>query len=219
MRALVVLCALGLLAGAAEAHRARMWGADLEPFVSYATQGVESPEGGRTSQIAVGAGARAFFGLPAVQLAASLDLDLGLEVPAGFVYGLHLLPVGIGLPFGERGALGVAAGGGFSGASPRLPFAGELDVEAFFGLDLGTWLRVHGSARGAWTSADQRDGGAPDAAWLDELDLRLGVAVGRREHDWGMSYSDGTCVSVELREQAGERMLGILLSLAVSMAQ
>jgi hypothetical protein len=213
MRRLVVLA---LLAAAAPARADWMAGGDVDPTIRYATQAAEDP-GDRVHQLGLGVGAHALFGSTPGYLTAVLDLEVGAEAP-GFVYGLHLLPLGVGLGFGERSYLGVAAGGGLSGVATRVPFAGELDAEAFLAVDLGSWLRLRASARAAWVSGDARDDGAPSIGFADELELRLALAVAERSHEWGMSWSDGTSVGVTWREQLGERYLGVSLALDIGLA-
>ena len=181
------------------------WEADLDLSARYATD-----RDLEVHQTTGRADLRGLAGVHHVGLAASLDVELGFEVPAGFVYGFHLLPFGLGVRLWDRAALGVVTGGGVGGTIDRLPFAWELPVQAFLEVDLGAHVRLLAGARATWTAG--RAEGALDAGWTDEAELGAGLAFGTRHGEYGTLWSDGTYVGVALREQAGERFLGVVLA-------
>jgi hypothetical protein len=203
MRRMLVLAIL-LVARAAHADTFH-WQADLDLSARYATD-AELDVHQTTGRVDL----RGLAGVHHVGLAGGIDVELGFEVPAGFVYGFHLLPLGLGVRLWDRAALGVLAGAGVGGTIARLPFAWELPVQAFVELDLGGYVRLLGGARATWTGG--RDAGAVDVGWTDEAELGLGLAFGARHDEYGTLWSDGTYVGVALCEQAGERFFGMVLA-------
>jgi hypothetical protein len=157
-------------------------------------------------------------GMPWLLFGAGVDTELGFEVPGGFVYGFHVLPVGLGLrPFGGRNLLGVMAGAGLGGAIDRVPFAWELPVEAFLELDLGRHVRVHLGARATWTPGTaSREDGAASAEFTDQLDLRGGLSFGTRADDHYARWGDFDYFGVVYREQQGETFVGLVVALSIA---
>lgn len=159
---------------------------------------------------------RGFYGVR-FAVAAEFGFEIGAEVPGGFPYAVRLAPLGGAIRFGGRGWLGVVAGLGTSGVIDRVPIGLELPVTTFAAFDLGEWIRVSGRARGAWvpTTARRQDG-SQSLSFVDELDVEVGVAIGKREFQHRSVFSDGTYVGVFVREQLGERFVGISIALAMS---
>lgn len=147
------------------------------------------------------------------------DLHAGTTVPVGFAYQVDLRPIGVAVRLGDTGALGVSLGVGAAGAVGTLDDAVEVPALALLELPLGARLRLVGRARAAWlAAAPRRTGGAPSAAWTDELDAWLGVRVGRRYRDHGFPSGNGTIVGVAYREREGARMVGVVLAYGIDLA-
>lgn len=166
-----------------------------------------------------GVAARALVGKK-VHYAAAIDFEVGFEVPGGFAYGFHLLPVGLGFRLGKRGLVGVAGGVGLGGVIDRVPFGGEFPVDAFLEFDLGKHVRFHSGARATWVAGSAaRDGGIVFAdlhGLADELDLRAGLSFGTRESEYGYSWGDFTYFGITWREQVGERIVGVCIALSIA---
>lgn len=210
-----------VLAPASTAHADwRSWrgAAGIDFFARAGTTEPPPEEADRVYQGAAGVALRAVTGKKYLLLAVGADFELGAEVPADFVYGLHILPLGLAVPLGSRSYLGVMAGGGFGGGIERVPFAWELPVEAFAELDLGAHVRVHLGARATWTPGDDRRGLGDRLVDVgDQLDLRAGFSFGTRHEQYRASWGDFTYVGAFLREQGGERIVGAVLALAIGM--
>ncbi len=221
--ALAVTLAVVALTGVPRSARADdwrsfEWALGFEMSARYATQ-PEAPgsEGDRVHQGGFGLAARALGGKSWLLVGLGVDLDLGFEVPGGFVYAFHLLPVGVGVRLGGRNMLGVIAGGGLGGTIDRVPFAWELPVEAFLELDLGRRVRLHTGARATWTpGTEAREDGAASASFTDQLDLRLGLSFGRRADDHYARWGDYDYVGLVLREQQHDRYLGLVIALSIA---
>lgn len=159
---------------------------------------------------------RALYG-ERLALAAGAGFELGAEVPGGFAYAVRLEPIGGALRLGGRGWIGVTAGIGGSGVIDRVPLGLELPVTGFAAFDLGRWIRLSSRLRVAWVpTSERRDGGSRAVDQVDELDLEVGVAVGRRAREWRSVFSDGTYLGVFAREQVGKRVVGVTLAIAIS---
>lgn len=147
------------------------------------------------------------------------ELHAGATVPVGFAYQVDLRPIGLAVRLGATGALGVSLGVGAAGAIGTLDAGVEVPALALLELPLGARLRLVGRARAVWlAAAPRRAGGAPSAAWTDELDAWLGVRLGRRYHDHGFPSGNGTLVGVGYREREGARMIGVVLAYGVDLA-
>jgi hypothetical protein len=150
-------------------------------------------------------------------LAVGAGFEVGAEIPGGFAYALRLEPIGGALRFGGRGWIGVTAGVGGSGVIDRVPIGLELPVTGFAALDLGDWIRLQSKLRVAWIpTSDRRDGGSRAAEEVDEIDFEAGIAIGHRESEYRALFSDGTYLGVFVREQLGQRIVGLSLALAIS---
>ncbi|MBL8619706.1 MAG: hypothetical protein JNK64_00350 [Myxococcales bacterium] len=148
-----------------------------------------------------------------------IDLHAGATVPAGFAYQVDLRPIGVAVRLGATGALGLSLGVGAAGAVGTIDDGVEVPALALLELPLGARLRLVGRARAVWlAAAPRRAGGAPSAAWTDELDAWLGVRLGRRYHDHGFPSGNGTLLGVAYREREGARMVGVVLAYGVDLA-
>ncbi|MBP6848131.1 MAG: hypothetical protein KA201_30505 [Kofleriaceae bacterium] len=148
-----------------------------------------------------------------------VDLHAGATVPVGFAYQVDLRPLGVAVRLGATGALGVSVGVGATGAVGTLDDGVELPALALLEVPLGARLRLVGRARAVWlAAAPRRAGGAPSAAWADELDAWVAVRLGRRYRDHGFPSGNGTLLGVAYREREGARMLGVVLAYGVDLA-
>jgi hypothetical protein len=222
MKVLVVVATLCGLAGTAEAQnfdfwRNIQWAVDLDLSATYAGNledwDVDGAE--KLHHVAGNIDLRGLGGKSWWALAAQLDVEVGFEIPGAFVYGMHFSPLGFAVRFGERSYLGVVGGVGFGHVTGRVPFAMEMPVDAFLGLDLGSWIRFEAMARAIYTpGCELREKGSETFTFADEAELRVGFAIGKREHDFGTAWSDGTYVGFFAKEQGGGRIIGIMVSLS-----
>ena len=179
---------------------------------ALAADGAAAGEAERVETLTFNESVRAVAGKGAVGVAAAVSLRLGGARPAGFVYDLSLLPVGLGLSLGQRTRLGVVAGAGLSGVTGSLPFGWTFPVEGFAETSLGDHVRV-----AAWAEvtevagAGAREGGAADAPWGDELALGATLRWDRRRDRWGMTGGNGYQVGAVVRERAGLTWWGVVL--------
>lgn len=217
----MVLALVGLLVSVsprsvhADDWRDFSWEVDLDMSTHYVSN-VDRWKDTGTTKLHQGVGRLDLRGLAAkhrLGIAGKVDLELGGEVPGGFVYGFHLMPLGASVHLSGRTAIGIMGGLGFSGVVNRVPIAFELPVEGFVEVDLGRWVRLLVNARATWTPGrDARQDGAIDVGWTDEAEAGLGLVVGLRHHEYDALWSDGTYVGVMIREQEGIRLIGIVLS-------
>jgi hypothetical protein len=165
------------------------------------------------------AGARlhGFFGGRHVIYHAALELAAGATTrAAGFAYDVALLPVGVGLRFGEDQLVAVAAGVGASGATQQWPAAATFPVEAIAEFQLGSHVRLLARGRAIWTAgAVERAHGARLA---DELDGIVAVRVGRRFHEYGFASGNGYFVGAAYRELEGSRFIGGVIGYSIDLA-
>ncbi len=179
-------------------------GAEVDPATServYATSGH--------------ADLRALYG-HTLTAAADFGFEVGAEVPGGFAYGVRLQPIGGAIRFGDRGWIGVVAGIGGSGVTGRVPIALELPVTSFVAFDLGKWIRVSSRLRSTWVAtSDARADGSRATDIVDEIDFEAGIAIGKRENKFRSAYSDGTYVGVFVRDQVGQRVVGVSIAIAM----
>jgi hypothetical protein len=125
----------------------------------------------------------------------------------GLLYGTSVR-VGFGVATARLRA-GVHAGAGLSGALwGDLPFSFELPAEVAAAYVLSPGVRLAATARAAWVTADEREGGAPSASFADELRATAGVQLGRLEYDIS-DRGQGFYLGLDLREQRGTRSVGI----------
>ena len=213
------MAALAALAGAGEARADRFGGVAWAQYeASYVHR--RSGEHERAGD-GVGLGGlriRGLVGKGAIGYLAGLELHAGMTWPAGFAYQVDLFPIGVGLRLGERGALGLAAGVGASGATGTMDDAAELPVEASLELGLGSRLRLQARGRAVWLgNADARQHGAPsfDRAGVDELDGTIALRVGRSYREHGLPSGNGTFVGVTYREREGATFLGAMIGYGV----
>jgi hypothetical protein len=121
----VVLAVVLVGAFAARAEARDFWSGwaaagGFELSTEYATS--QQGTAARVHHVSFGETGRAVAGKP-FGLAIALDARLGFEVPGAFVYRFQLSPLGLGVPLGLRGYLGVTLGVGPDGAVDRVPFA------------------------------------------------------------------------------------------------
>lgn len=179
---------------------------------SFAVDAGAPGEAERIETLTFGEAVRAVGGKGPVGVAAAVSLRLGGARPAGFVYDLSLLPVGLGVSLGQRTRLAVVVGAGLSGVTGSLPFAWTFPVEGFAETSLGDHVRL-----AAWAEvtevvgAEARVGGAPDAPWGDELALGATLRWDRRRDRWGMSGGNGYEVGAVVRERTGLTWWGLVL--------
>jgi hypothetical protein len=190
------------------------WAVSLDLSSRWASNLADDARAEDVHQGAGGIDLKGLGGRSSLALAAAIDVELGFEVPGGFVYGFHLLPIGVGARLTGRNVIGIVTGGGFGGTVDRVPFAWELPVEAFVELDLGRFVRFLASARMTFTpGTGERDDGAPSIDFADEAELAVGLAFGERYDQYDTRWSDGTYVGFFAREQQGAAILGVTISI------
>ena len=217
---MLLLLAFLLLARDAHADEG-YWQVDLGMAARYAgnLEAFDDGADARVHQTSGRVDLRGLWGLHHVGVAAGMDVELGFEVPGGFVYGFHLLPLGRVVRLWGRAALGVMTGAGLGGVVDRVPFAWELPLHGFVEVDLGSHVRLLGTARATYTpGTGSREDGAVDASWTDEAELGQGLAFGGRHLDYDSVWSDGTYVGVFAREQLGGQLVGLVLSVNLNAA-
>ncbi len=215
----IALLASGCAAAAERVDWRRWrWAVDLDLDARWSSNVVEDRDG--APSLHQGAGSidlRGLAGKGVIAFAGAVDTEIGFEVPGDFLYGLRLQPLGVALHVGDRTYLGLMGGAGFSGTVDRVPFAAEFPVSAFLAFDLGRWVRVAAAARATWIAgAGERQDGSRTIDWVDEAELRVGFAIGRRQREYQAVWSDGTYVGFFAREQGGGRVLGIVIGVAMN---
>jgi hypothetical protein len=143
-----------------------------------------------------------------------LSVGGGLEVGyafGGLLYGTSLR-VGYGVS-STRLRAGINAGAGLSGAAwGDVPFAFELPVDVAVGYTLSPTVRLAATGRASWVTASERDGGAPDASFADELRVTAGVQLGAFDYRIA-DHGQGFYLGLDMRELVGTRSVGITIGL------
>lgn len=141
------------------------------------------------------------------------DIAIGGQIGkhSGFAYDVGVLPLGIGVRFGDDSFVALDTGLAAMGATGSLddamllPF--QLEVEA------GTTYHVMGRARvSAVFGADGRTNGAPSLPIGDELEAMLGMRIGKSEN---MRVPMGYFLGVAYKEMQGTRYVGLSLGYAI----
>jgi len=144
-------------------------------------------------------------------LAGAIDLELGFAAPAGFVHGIHIQPLGVGLVLGRMGVLAVSAGAGVGGITARVPTALEVPASARLAFDATDHVRLLVDARILWAFAKVREDGAPYAPFGDEMRLGIGARIG---HIWSQGRAvdgGGYFFRLEHTERLGSTYVGIAI--------
>lgn len=143
-----------------------------------------------------------------------LSLGAGLELGyafSGLLYGTSFR-IGYGVS-STRLRAGINAGGGLSGAAwGDVPFAFELPVEVALGYTLLPTVRIAATARASWVTAAERDDGAPDASFADELRVTAGVQLGAFDYRIA-DHGQGFYLGLDVRELVGIRSVGITIGM------
>lgn len=172
-----------------------------------------------TDLVLAGARLHGFIGAGRIGYHAGVDLAAGSTVHGGgFAYDVALLPVGIGVRFGETSFVAFGTGIGAMGAVGTIDDAmlWPLDVTAEVG---GGAVRVLARARASYVvGAPGRHDGAPSVSFADELDAELGVRIGAHGHADDFPWGNGYFVGAAYREMAGSRYLGLVIGYSIDVA-
>ncbi len=138
---------------------------------------------------------------------------------AGFAYDVALLPVGVGMKFGDTQFLAIGAGVGAMGAVGTLDDAVTFPVEASAELNLGSHLRVLARARASWLAgAPGRRNGSPTFGFADEVDGTLGLRLGHHYHDYNTPSGNGYFIGAAYRELLGAQFVGLVIGYSIDLA-
>ncbi|MCA9632705.1 MAG: hypothetical protein KC766_33865 [Myxococcales bacterium] len=164
-------------------------------------------------QLSVGTEVRGLLAPEGVPLAylAGVGYQFGVASPLGFLYDVHLLPLGLGFDLGDSGLIGVFGGGRLSGVTARVPPSASGLVELRSELALGNalvgslWVAASGEGNSA-----RRDG-APSLGFVDEFSSGIAVRFGELSSDWQGHAGAGLFVGALYLERGGARGAGLLL--------
>lgn len=138
---------------------------------------------------------------------------------AGFAYDVAVLPIGVGLRWGDTQMVGLGVGVGAMGAVGTLDDAATFPIEAFGEFALGSHVRILARARASYLAgAPGRSGGAPSVSFVDELDGTLGIRIGHSYHDYGFPSGNGYFIGAAYREMLGARFAGLVLGYSIDIA-
>lgn len=194
----------------------RDYGVGISQMFARVAQ-VRRPEdaGGLAQRVTVGLTARGVYTKRHLGYAFGSDLELGAGFPAGFAYGFHLLPAGIGWTIGPTGYLALYGGAGVSGVTARVTGGLELPVELRFELDAGPRARVGVRAGTAWVPYVGERRGQSLLPFGDEMVLGAFARFGRtKSTSWG-SMGRGHFFGLERREVMGTYWLGLTIGVEI----
>jgi hypothetical protein len=137
--------------------------------------------------------------------------DLSLGAGGGFLYGAQAL-VGVGMPFGERFAVGVSTGPGVDGISGVIPAGFLVPIELYLSLDLFRWMNAALWVRDGWVpGSDTRHEGSRSAPFGDELAAGILLGFGQRGDGHYSQDRFGPLAGFAYREQMGARIFEVRL--------
>ncbi|WP_394840501.1 hypothetical protein LVJ94_02930 [Pendulispora rubella] len=140
-----------------------------------------------------------------------LDFELGFATPAGFVHGLRLEPLGLGVSLGRMGFFTATTGAGFGGITGHGPTAIEVPASARLAFDASSNVRILLDARVLWAFVRARADGAPDAPFGDEMRLGFGVRIGQMWGERQYTEAGGYFFRLEHTERLGAAYVGAAL--------
>ena len=203
-------------AGDERHERQRDYGVGIAQMFARAAH-VRRPEdaGGLAERFTVGLSGRGVYTKKHLGYGFGADLELGMGVPAGFAYGFHAYPAGIGWLVGPTGYVGLFGGVGASGVTARVTGGFEIPVELRAELDAGPRARLGLRAATVWVpGVDARRGGSV-LPFGDELVLGTFVRFGKtKSSSWG-SMGRGHFFGLERREVMGTYWLGLTVGVEI----
>jgi hypothetical protein len=163
-----------------ESDRERDYGVAVAQMFAGVAR-VKRPEdaGGLAERATVGLSGHAIYTKKHLGYAIGTDFELGMGIPAGFAYGIHVYPAGIGWVVGPTGYVAVFGGAGVSGVTARVPGGLELPIEARAELDAGPRARLGLRATTVWVPGVEARRGGSMLPFADELVLGSFVRFGR----------------------------------------
>jgi hypothetical protein len=172
---------------------------------------VRRPEeaGGLAERATVGLSGRAVYTKKHLGYAFGSDFEVGIGLPAGFAYGVHVYPTGIGWAFGPTGYVAIFGGAGVSGVTARVPGGLELPVEVRAEIDAGARARLGLRGTAVWIPgvAARRDGSM--LSFADELVLGSFVRFGRTRNTSFGTMGRGHFFGLERHEVMHSYWLGL----------
>jgi hypothetical protein len=193
-----------------EAESRRSYGVGIAQMFARVAH-VKSPDdaGGLAERATVGLSGRGVYSKKHLGYAFGADLELGAGIPAGFAYGLHVYPTGIGWTIGRTGYVAALGGIGVSGVTARVTGGFEVPVEVRAELDAGARVRLGARAACVWIpGVDDRRGGSR-LSFGDELVLGTFVRIGStKTWSWG-SMGRGHFLGLERHEVMRSYWLGL----------
>lgn len=210
MRIAALLLALAALPAAA---RGEGWrgGGSLALDLRYAE--LTPKAGDPVRAVTAGPRVRAAAGKSALALAAGLDLHMGATGGGHFAYEVLVLPAGLALQLGRSARIGAVAGLGTSGITGGvLPIGFLLPVESFAELSLGDHVRVAAWGRATEVAgAEEREDGAEDAPFGDELEIGATLRWDRRREDWRYVAGNGYQLGALYGQEEGTHIVGVVI--------
>ena len=164
--------------------------------------------------VALGTRTRHLFGR-SISYCAGFDAEIG-NASTGLVYEAELYALGAGYPIGDDGLVSLCTGAGLSGVRGSLPFAWQFPLELSGEIQFGS-IRGLGWIRTRWIAGeDSRQDGSDLAGFADELDLTLGVRLGKTSRYWSrVTSGHGLFFGISYREQASAHYGGIVIGLSM----
>ncbi|MEZ4372753.1 MAG: hypothetical protein R3B07_18155 [Polyangiaceae bacterium] len=145
-----------------------------------------------------------------------LGYQLGVGRELGFVYDMHLLPLGFGVNLGDSGLIGVLSGVRFSGITASVPpsgaFMSEFRSESAIGssLVLSVWLAP------SWEGNEARRGGSFSFEFIDELSSGVAVRFGELERTPFGRGGAGLFVGAQYFERGDARGAGLVFGFGLN---
>lgn len=192
--------------------------ADLVPSSSVLVDLRYSTELGNDTELshafAFGTRNRHLFG-KSVSYCTGVDGELG-PTSTGLLYELELYPIGAALSLSEDGFVSLCGGVGLSGVRGSIPFGWQFPIELSGEWQFGK-IRGLGWIRTRWIAGeDSRQDGSDLAGFADELDLTVGVRLGRNSRYWSkVTAGHGLFVGINYREQGTANFGGIVIGLSM----
>ena len=179
----------------------------------------DAPALARMSDLFVGGlSARAAYG-KRVGYGFGLDLMLGASGRPGFAFGFDLLPLGVALPLGPTGLLGLFAGVGVGGVTARVPFTLTVPAELRLELDVARRARLGALFAVGWTPvASARRHGSLLVPFVDEMTMAITARFGKTFPRDGLNMGRGYFLRLERREQMRTILLGLSFGVEIDVA-
>jgi len=137
--------------------------------------------------------------------------DLSLGAGGGVLYGAQTI-LGLGLPIGERLAIGIGSGPGVDGIKGVVPAGFTVPIELYVSLDTASWLSTTLWLQDGWVpGSDARHAGAKHAPFGDELAAGVQLGFGGRSDGYYSQDRFGPLVGFVYREQMDARIFEIRL--------